>query len=144
MRDIWDELNIISAPGKHHLRIILDRMEARNPPLIKHVDKGFGTYRKLDNEAPILDWRSANSQNIVPLKWPFELEKYALMYPKNVAIVAGSKQEGKSTFLYEFTRLNMYDYAIDLYSSETGAEQMKDRFTDLGIPLDAPFNVYER
>jgi len=61
-----------------------------------------------------------------------------------VVIVAGSKQEGKSTFLYNFIRLNMYRYRIDLFNSETGPEQMKDRFTDLGIPVDAPFQVYER
>lgn len=144
VRDIWAEIGIITPEGKKHLRTILDRMEARQPPIIKHVDKGFGSYRKLDKEAPVIDWRGANSDNIVPLLWPFGIEKYALMYPKNLAIVAGSKQEGKSTYLYDFIKLNMYKYAIDLYSSETGAEQMKDRFCDLGIPNDAPFQVYER
>lgn len=38
----------------------------------------------------------------------------------------------------------MLKYRIDLYNSETGREQMKDRFIDLGIPLDAPFEVRER
>lgn len=142
VRDIWAEVSIESPEGKHHLRTILNRLEEKG--LIKKLEKGFGNYRCIDNQAPKIDWQSANSENIIPLKWPFGLENYASIYPKNVAIVAGSKQEGKTTFLYNLIKLNMYTYQIDLFNSETGPEQMKDRFIDLGIPLDAPFNVYER
>lgn len=141
VRDIWSEVGIETPQGKQHLRTILDRLEDKG---IVSSNGGGGAFRKLDKEAPLIDWRSANPANTIPLSWPFELEKYALIYPKNVVIIAGSKQEGKSTFLYNFIKLNMYKYQIDLFNSETGAEQMKDRFTDLGIPLDAPFNVYER
>ena len=38
----------------------------------------------------------------------------------------------------------MYNFPIDLFNTETGPEQMHDRFKDLGIPIDAPFKVYER
>ena len=142
VRDIWSEIGIESPEGKHHLRTILDRLEQKG--IIKQLDKGFGNYRCVDNDAPKIDWQSANPQNIVQLKWPFEIEKYASIYPKNVAVVAAGKQEGKTTYVYNFIKLNMYNFKIDLFNSETGAEQMKDRFTDLGIPLDAPFEVYER
>jgi hypothetical protein len=142
VKDIWAELNIQTPEGKGYLRKILDRLEVKG--VVKKETKGFGNYRTVDTEAPPIDWRNANTENIVPLKWPFQIENYALMYPKNIAIVAGSKQEGKTTFLYEFIKLNMYTYEIDLYNSETGPEQMKDRFLDIGIPLDAPINAYER
>lgn len=138
--DIWNEVGIDTPENKTHLRIILGRLEAKG--IIK--SNGSGHYMKVDMEAPIIEWQKADPLNIVPLKWPFEIEKHALLYPKNVAIIAGQKQEGKTTFLYNFIKLNMYQYQIDLFNSETGPEQMKDRFTDLGIPIDAPFNVYER
>ncbi len=140
VRDIWGEIGIESPEGKTHLRVILGRLEAKG--LI--TCNGGGSYRKADVEAPIIDWRSADPGNIIALKWPFEIEKYAAIYPKNIAVIAGSKQEGKTTFLYNFIKLNMNTYAIDLFNSETGPEQMKDRFTDLGIPLDAPFEARER
>ena len=111
VRDIWNEVGIESYEGKKHLRTILDRLEQKG--IIKHLEKGFGNYRCVDSDAPIIDWRGANSQNVVPLKWPFEIEKYALIYPKNIVIIAGSKQEGKTTFLYNFIKLNMYTYQID-------------------------------
>lgn len=142
VRDIWLEVGIESPDGKKHLRTILNRLEEKG--VIKQLDKGFGNYRCVDGDAPEMNWQLADPGNIIPVKWPFEIEKYASIYPKNVAIAAGSKQEGKTTFLYEFIKLNMYNYKIDLFNSETGAEQMHDRFNDLGIPLDAPFKVYER
>jgi len=142
VRLMWSELGIITAQGKSQLRVILFRLERQEPPVL--VNLGNGKYRKIDNQKKPIDWRSANSENTIPLKWPFGLEQYCSIYPKNVALVAGSKQEGKSTFLYEFIKLNMYNFEIELFNSETGPEQLKDRFTDLSIPLDAPFEVYER
>ena len=142
VRDMWNEIGIDSIEGKKHLRTILKRIEDRG--IIKQLDRGYGNYRVVDSEAPVMNWRSADSGNIVPLKWPFGVEQYASIYPKNIVIIAGCKQQGKSTFLYNFIKLNMYNYQIDLFNSETGVEQMKDRFLDLGIPEDAPFNVYER
>jgi len=142
VKDIWAEIGIQSTEGKKHLRVILSRLEDKG--IIKQLDHGFGNFRCVNGSAAKIDWQSANSENVVPLKWPFGIERYASIYPKNVVIIAGSKQEGKTTFLYNFIKLNMLDYQIDLFNSETGPEQMKDRFTDLGIPLDATFNVYER
>jgi hypothetical protein len=141
VRDIWSEVGIESPEGKAYLRVILSRLEVDG---IISSNGGGGIYRRIDLEAPVINWQGANSENILPVKWPFELEKYCAIYPKNVVIVAGSKQEGKSTFLYNFIKLNMNTYQIDLFSNETGPEQMKDRFTDLGIPPDAPFTVKER
>lgn len=141
VREIWAEVGINDPENKQYLRVILGRLEDKG---IISTNGGGGNYRKVDASAPLIDWRNADPENIIALKWPFELEKYALIYPKNVAIIAGTKQEGKTTFLYDFIKENMYQYQIELFNSETGPEQMKDRFLSLGIPLDAPFEVYER
>ncbi len=139
-RDAWNELGIVSPDGKTHLRQIFTRLEARH--LI--VSLGRGLYRKVDNEAKIIDWQAADSTNIVPLKFPFGLEEYVRIYPKSIIIVAGSKNAGKTAFLYNFIKLNMGSFSIDLFNSETGPEQMKERFEPLNIPYPAPFQVYER
>jgi len=140
-RQIWDELRIITPTAKSNLRVYLSQFVNEGLIARTAVD---GTFRKIDAEKIPMNWRTADPGAIVPLKWPFEIEKYASIYPKNVAIIAGSKQEGKSTFLYNFIKLNMHKYKIELFNSETGEEQLKDRFQDLGIPLDAPFEVYQR
>ena len=76
--------------------------------------------------------------------FPFGTEEYARLYPKSIVIVAGSKNVGKTAYLYNFIALNMGRFCIDLFNSETGPEQMKERFSPLNIPEPAPFKVYER
>lgn len=143
-KQIWSELNILAPENKAYLRVCLNRMADSGIITKTSVD---GTFRKIDNEKKPIDWAMADASATFDVKWPFELEKYALMYPKNVAIIAGSKQEGKTTFLYNFLKLNLglaSKYKIELFNSETGKEQMQDRFFSLGVPSDAPFMVYER
>lgn len=141
VRDIWAELGIESFQGKHHLRTILNRLQQKG--IVKSLSRD-GTYRKIDTEAKVIEWQSANPLNTLPLKFPFGLEEHCRIYPKSIIIVAGSKNAGKTAFLYNFIQLNMGRGTIDLFNSETGPEQMLERFTPLDIPKPAPFKVYER
>jgi hypothetical protein len=140
VRDVWSELDIQSAENKQHLRVILNRLE--HGKII--VKTGSGLYRKIDTNMAPIDWQSANLDTIVPIELPFDIHKYAKLYPKSIVMVAGEKSEGKTTFMYETIKLNMGHFVIDLFNSETGPEQMKERFAPLHIPEPAPFNVYER
>jgi len=142
VRQMWAELGIVSSEGKNHLRVILYRLEHQEPPVI--VNLGYGKYRKLDNEAPEISWQTANPERIVPLKFPFGEHELCRIYPKSIVIVAGSINAGKTCYLYNFIALNMLNFQVDLYNSETGPEQMNERLTPLNIPNPAPFMVYER
>ena len=138
VRDIWYELGIQHTENKNHLRVILNRLE-HNGVIVK--TRKDGTYRKVDNELKPIEWQSANPQNTLPVKFPFGLEKYAKIYPKSIVVVAGEKNEGKTAFLYETVKLNMNQFKVDLFNSETGMEQMNERFMPLNIPNPAPFSV---
>ena len=114
---------------------------------IKRIPNLTGTYRVIDIERQRQNWQSADPSNVVDLKFPFGLEKYVKIFPKSIIIVAGAKDECKTLFLLDFLLKNMYHpLGIDLYNSETGPEQLKERFSnfDIEIPNPAPFNVYER
>ena len=141
MKDIWAEIGIEETENREHLRIILWRIEQKGR--IAKLSRD-GTYRKVDDKLELLDWQSADTSLIVPLKFPFGIEEYCRIYPKSIIILAGSKNEGKTAFLYNFIKLNMADFLIDLFNSETGPEQMKERFEPLDIPEPAPFNAYMR
>jgi len=142
VRDIWSEVGIESPEGKDHLRKILSRLEDKG--IIRQLDKGFGNYRCVDSKATKIDWEGADPNATVPLLFPFGEHEFVKIFPKSIVIVAGSKQAGKTEYLYEFIKLNKDKYAIDLFNSETGAEQMKERFDSLGITASPSFNVYER
>jgi len=95
----------------------------------------------------LINWQSADPTNVIKLNFPFGLEEYIKIFPKSVGMVAGEKEAGKTLYLTEFTLMNMHHpLGVDLYNSETGKEQMKERLDnfDYEIPTPAPFNVYER
>ena len=113
--------------------------------LVRVPQKGAGWYRKLETDLVETDWQSA-SDEIVKLKFPFGLEEYAKIYPKSIVIVAGGKNQGKTAFLLNVVTMNMYDFQVDLFNSETGREQLKKKFDNFGIeiPTPPPFKTYQR
>ena len=139
-RDAWEEIGIASAEGKAALRTILWRFEQKG----EVVSLGRGIFRKVNITLDKVDWQKANPDKVVPLVFPFGEHEYCRIYPKSIIIVAGSKNVGKTAYLYNFIKLNMNKFPIDLYNSETSPEQMNERFRPLLIPEPAPFDVYER
>ena len=110
------------------------------------LEKSRGFYRFADKTADKLDWQSADMSNVVNLKWPFELEKYIIIYPKNIIVVAGAPDSGKTAFCFNVIRLNMSTFTINYYNSEMGAAEMLSRISNFnGIePDEWHFNAYER
>ncbi len=141
VRDLDADIGIASPEGKTHRRVILARLKEGG--IIKPTGRD-GIWRKVDAELKPVNWREADPGNILPLKFPFEIEKYARIYPKSLVVVTGDKNAGKTGFINKTAALNSPIFPIDLYNSETGLEQMKERLEPLDIPEDAPFNVYER
>jgi len=140
-RQVCAELNIITPEGKGHLRVILHRLSETGVITKTSLD---GTYRKLDTEKKEMDWQSADISKTLPLILPFGIHKICRIYPKSIIIVAGGKQAGKTAFLIQSVKLNYERFVVDLFNSETGPEQLKERLTPLDIPEPAPFATYER
>lgn len=139
-REIWEEVGVVSQEGKAHLRVILLRLEQEG----KIISLGGGYYRKVDDRLEVMDWQGADPGKTIELKFPFGIEQFVKLYPKSIVIVTGDKNVGKTAFLYNFIVMNMDSFVIDLFNSETGKEQMRERFDYFDIPSPAPFNTYER
>jgi len=147
VRDIWGELNVTTPEAKHHLRTIMKRIEVKN---IVSCTRKDGTYRKVDSDLVKLDWRNADTSNVIPILFPFGLHEYVKIFPKSIIIVTADKNQGKTAFMYKTLELNagtsMPDKdgnnSLDLFNSETGVEQMKERLLKLNLP--DTFNTWER
>lgn len=140
-RTICADLGIESLEGRSHLRVILRRLSDKG--IIKPTTKD-GVWRKMDSELKPIDWRGANPNNVLPLQFPFDLQNYARIFPKSIVVVAGTKNAGKTGFLYNFIAKNAGCFDIDLFNSETGPEQLNERLSVFDIPPEYPFNIYER
>ena len=93
---------------------------------IKKVRRGI--YRRpTDNkDASRIDFLNA-STTPVEVRWPLELEEIVRLYPKNLVVVGGFPNAGKTAFLLDFARLNMNRFNIKYLSSEMGPEELKVR-----------------
>ena len=145
-RDIWDDLDIGPGPNRDYLRTILKRLRDTN--VIAYADGTHGKYRLLDGELERMSLARADPKNVVPLKWPFEIEKYVRLYRKNIVIIFGSKDAGKTAFLLNFMRLNMGRFPIRYLNTDMGEEELRmrvEKFEDVTIEQwDEYIEMYEK
>jgi hypothetical protein len=93
---------------------------------IEPCGKKSGVYRKVDNNMDKIDYLNAAGE-MLNLKWPFGIEKLCGLMPKNIVVVTGSPDTGKTAFLLDFIRRNMMTNKIFYFSSEMGALELKSR-----------------
>jgi len=131
------DLDIGSPEGKTLRRGVLKGL--CDAGSVQRDPKKNGVFRVLDNRAPIIDWQSADVSNVLDLKWPFKLEEWVNIYPKNIILLAGTFNAGKTAFCLNFIAQNMHRaeisdlLPIEYFSSEMGAEEMKVRLNKFNL-----------
>ena len=111
---------------------------------IRKTGEKDGVYRRVNGEAPEIDWLNAEEETW-NIKWPFGIEEWVKTYPKNIIIIAGSPDAGKTAFLLNTVLLNMLDHPIHYFSSEMGKVEMKMRLSKFDEPLTRwKFRAVER
>jgi hypothetical protein len=137
------ELGIVTDRYKANRRVILHRLVLEG--VIARVEGKAGTFRVVEKQCNEIDFLSGDTGTPQPIKWPLGLEKYVNIYRKNLVIVAGSKDSGKSAFLLNTIRLNQDRFKIVYFSSEMGAEELSLRLSKFGYPLNSwKFKAFER
>jgi len=134
-RDLDRELDIgPEAKVQSNKRMILSRLVAEH--IIKrHLTKN-GVYKRVKSDIKRLDWRNADPGNTLDLLWPFKLEEYVEIYPKNIIVVAGEKSAGKTAYCLNFIKLNQHRVEIsqllpiEYVTSELGAEELHKRLSN--------------
>jgi hypothetical protein len=138
IKSIDTELHIATDGDKKIRRVVLHNLVSAG--ILEHHPTRNGVYRRVEIESNVIDWKEANPANVMDLRFPFGLEKYVTIYPRNIAVVAGSKSEGKTAFANNFILLNQNNdklpQPIYLFTSEGAEEEMNQRFTNFGIPLE--------
>jgi len=136
------ELQIVTPQNKANRRQIFFRL-VKDKVLERHTVKD-GLYRRVEYDSPVIEWETADISDVFKISWPFELENYALMYPKNIAVIAGSPNAGKTAFLLNLIKLNMANHIIHYYSSEMGPEELKLRLSKFANTDKWVFDARER
>ncbi len=133
LTNCYKELHFFQKEQQNAVRVALLRM-VKEGILDKHPTES-GRYRRVENQAEVIDFLSV-SNSCLDVKWPFEIERLYRAMPKNIVVVAGCPDSGKSAFCLEFARLNMSSNEVFYFSSEMGAMELRDRLSKFGMPLE--------
>jgi len=93
---------------------------------IEKAGKKDGVYCRKDNQLEELDFINAE-EKVLDLQWPFEVEKWVKIMPRNLIVIAGEVNAGKTAYLLNFSALNMLTHEIHYFSSEMGAIELRAR-----------------
>jgi hypothetical protein len=114
---------------------------------IERVGDRRGCFRRIEKDSELIDFANADCSTIFDLRWPapFHLERLVNVYPKNVIMVAGASNAGKTAILLNLVRENMARHQVHYFSSEMGAEELRLRLEKFGLPITAwRFEARER
>ena len=131
--DVHRCLQLSTRPDMKNVSEILRRLSAEN--IIEKVGNKNGQYRLIDTILEEIDWLSAEEDEF-KLELPLGINKYVKIMPKNLIVVAGAPNAGKTAFLLDIVFKNMHCNKINYFSSEMSNTELKGRLKAFGQPLD--------
>jgi hypothetical protein len=139
--ELYNALHIVTKEEKGRTRTILHRL-VEEEIIERHQTKN-ACYRKVNKELIKINWLNETEREVA-LKWPLDIQQYFITMPKNIIVVAGSPDSGKTAFLLNFIANNMNSHEIIYFSSEMGAMELKSRLSKFEGIDSWRFDSYER
>lgn len=133
--EIDKEFGIRDSAAKDNRRQIIKRL--KDAGIIEAHPKNNKLLRHVNVITRLVDFKTAGQRTPLLIKYPLGIESYFNTYPGNIIALAGAADAGKTAFLLNLIRLNMYDFSIYYQTSEMGAEELASRLSKFeGISLD--------
>jgi hypothetical protein len=104
-----------------------------------------GYYEVIDTTLEKINYKNKEEQPY-SLWLPFDLHRMVKIFPKNIIVIAGEPNAGKTALLLNIVRNNMAGKEIVYFSSEMGESEFHERLSKFeGIDMDDwDFEPYER
>jgi hypothetical protein len=129
--ECYEALHLLHSKDKTNCRVILHRLCKEGA--LERISQG--TFKKIDQDCQDIDIWDADTTTL-DIKYPFEIETYVDTYPKNIIVVAGEPNAGKTAFLLNFAKKNMEKHEVIYFSSEMGGIELKSRLLKFNLPMD--------
>jgi hypothetical protein len=139
------ELGINSKQEKNHRRVTIHRM--RKAGKIEFANGKSGQYRRVVDEKPPIDFVNVELDYTYDnFKFPLNVDKWFRLMPRNIVIVSGAPDAGKTAFMLALAELNMDEFDVQYLSSEMGALEFRTRLDAFGWRTidEWNFQAYER
>ena len=118
------ESQLVTKEQKHAVIQALKRLQEEG--IIEKYGEQRGIYRKIESKADEIDFMGVE-EKVMDIQWPFGIERWVKTLPKNIIILAGEANAGKTALLLNFCSMNMGKFKINYFSSEMGAMELRAR-----------------
>jgi hypothetical protein len=132
--DVHKSLNLSTRVDMKNVSEIFARM--RKEGLIARVGDKNGCFRKIDQDVEAIDFINVQDEEF-KLFFPFNIQEFVKILPKNIIVVAGEPNAGKTGFLLNIALENQAYHETHYFSSEMGALETKERLGKFNHPLHA-------
>ncbi len=143
-RDLSEKGDLTSRDFKK--AVVLELLRLEKAGTIAKCGEKRGCYRTLDQEIQEIDFLQAADDDTFPINWPFGLENWVKIHAGAIVVLAGEKNAGKTGFLLNVIRQNMFTHKVLYFSSELSPPELKDRLRKFeGIDInDWQFKAFKR
>lgn len=110
--------------------------------VIARTGSMHGNFRVVDKNPCVMSLDTPQ-QDDIGISLPLALDSLVLLYPKNVILVAGEKDSGKTAFAMNAAYLNRNRMQVTYFNSEMGTEELQSRIRK--FPQDKfPYNEWKK
>lgn len=132
VRDVTQNLSGQIVTNRDTIRRILYRLWKEG--VIEKCTNLDGVYRKIDRDTEDIELSDEEVPEY-PILLPLGLNRLVQIHSKNLIVVAGAPNSGKTAFLLNTAISNMYEKEIAYFSSEMGQKELILRLKKFGKPL---------
>jgi len=133
-------LLLSSRDDQKHLSKTLKRL--CDEGIIRKAGEINGCFEIIEQiEENIIDLSAADN-SCLPIKFPLGIHELVKIMPKNIIIIAGESNAGKSAFLLNIAARNMIDHNVYYFSSEMGGAELKERL--LNFTEKMPYDLWKK
>jgi len=133
VKDLFIDLGITRRISKKTVSENLSRLVKQG--IIEHHGEQRGFFRVVDLACE----KITITQEVKPgldVRYPFGVESLLKTYPKNIVVVAGEPNTGKTAFLLNFAFLNMFNHETHYFSSEMGQDELSARLKKFDLAAE--------
>ncbi len=133
LKDIQEGMGIGTEEGKVYLRVIMSRLAEND--FVKRLGKHDGNYRITELPKKPIEWWKVENVQTLKLGFPLDPDTQSgfgfadniVTYPKDLHVVTGVSNQGKTAYCLNFILENMDNYPCRYITSEFNAVKFKDR-----------------
>ena len=130
--DVYNCLQLSTRSQKKNVSEILRRLcESK---LIEKDGKQNGKWRRVEDEEEVMDIYAPDEPK-KDIVLPFQLDNLCYLHPRNIMIIAGVSETGKTAWMLNIAKQNQHKNKVFYFSSEMGNKELKSRLQnfDYGV-----------